>query len=323
MDPEGTDEEYYRYEVLKDCNLEWLDKVCALGINPDVSGNDKFVTVAPYQTMNKAFSLTFRSFVTGVGHYWDCGQIDVSRGDDPNVPFYNGASDIPMTAYHDFSEIGLRHVFPFHTICYQDILQRCIGQQSPDQIKRDVLFEVMENLNGGQYVRLQLSYGQPEPLAEQVWHHPRGEESLVVNPVTIPDLDSDLDLIMNSLDKKARPDRNPPGEDIFSKLPVELRHEIFELLPAGSILALKAASSTMHTTTLRAELWKQRLRREIPWLWEIHDVDVFQSQYFEGKTSKLLLDIEKKSLIAVLKNLPKMVDDFVGLRKLSLGILEE
>lgn len=120
-------------------------------------------------------------------------------------------------------------------------------------------------------------------------------QSLVVNPVTIPDLDSDLDLIMNSLDKKARPDRNPPGEDIFSKLPVELRHEIFELLPAGSILALKAASSTMHTTTLRAELWKQRLRREVPWLWEIHDVDVFQSQYFEGKTSKLLLDIDKKS----------------------------
>ncbi|KGO48580.1 hypothetical protein PEX1_060380 [Penicillium expansum] len=121
------------------------------------------------------------------------------------------------------------------------------------------------------------------------------KQSLVVNPVTIPDMDSDLDLIMNSLDKKARPDRNPPGEDIFSKLPVELRHEIFELLPAGSILALKAASSTMHTTTLRAEIWKQRLRREVPWLWEIHDVDVFQSQYFEGKTSKLLLDIDKKS----------------------------
>jgi hypothetical protein len=31
-------------------------------------------------------------------------------------------------------------------------------------------------------------------------------------------------------------------EDIFDKLPHELRHEIFKLLPAGSILALKAAS---------------------------------------------------------------------------------
>ncbi|KAJ5510259.1 hypothetical protein N7453_002362 [Penicillium expansum] len=30
-----------------------------------------------------------------------------------------------------------------------------------------------------------------------------------------------------------------------------------------------------------------------------------------------------QGLIAVLKNLPKMVDDFVGLRKLSVGILEE
>jgi hypothetical protein len=37
------------------------------------------------------------------------------------------------------------------------------------------------------------------------------------------------------------------------------------------------------------------LRAEIPWLWEIHDVDVFQSQESEDKASKLLLDIEKKS----------------------------
>lgn len=46
MDPEGMDEDYYRYEVLRDCNLEWLDKVCALGINPDARGNDKCVTVS-------------------------------------------------------------------------------------------------------------------------------------------------------------------------------------------------------------------------------------------------------------------------------------
>lgn len=46
MDPEGTDKDYYRYEVLRDCNLEWLDRVCALGINHDARGNDKYVTIA-------------------------------------------------------------------------------------------------------------------------------------------------------------------------------------------------------------------------------------------------------------------------------------
>lgn len=100
---------------------------------------------------------------------------------------------------------------------------------------------------------------------------------------------------MKSLDKKAEQDQNPQGEDIFNKLSPELRHEVFKLLPAGSILALKAASLAMHTTTLSRELWKHRLRSEIPWLWEIHDIDVFQSQELEDKTSKLLLDIQEKS----------------------------
>jgi hypothetical protein len=118
---------------------------------------------------------------------------------------------------------------------------------------------------------------------------------LVSNPVRISKLDADFDLIMKSLDKKAEQDQNPQDEDIFNKLSPELRHEVFKLLPAGSILALKAASLAMHTTTLSREFWKHRLRSEMPWLWEIHDIDVFQSQELEDKTSKLLLDIQKKS----------------------------
>lgn len=79
-------------------------------------------------------------------------------------------------SYHDFSEIGLPCVFPFHANCYHDILRRCLRQESPERIKKAVLFDVFENLNGDPYVRLQLNYGEPEPLAEQVWHHPQGQE---------------------------------------------------------------------------------------------------------------------------------------------------
>jgi hypothetical protein len=43
MDPEGTEEDSYRYDVLKDCDLEWLDDLCALGLNPDARAIDKFV----------------------------------------------------------------------------------------------------------------------------------------------------------------------------------------------------------------------------------------------------------------------------------------
>ncbi|CAG8898820.1 unnamed protein product [Penicillium egyptiacum] len=238
MDPEGTEEDHYRYEILRDCNLEWLDKVCALGINPSARGN---------------------------------------------------------VNYHDFSEIGDPHVFPFHPICYHDILERCIRQKGHGQIKRDLLFDVFEDLNGGRYVRLQISYGEPEPSAEQVWCTTKGQETLVVNPVRIPQLDADLDLVMKSLEQKAGPDQNFRNEDIFDRLPIELRHQVFELLPAGSILAVKAASLAMHTTTLPRGFWNHRLRSEIPWLWEVHDIDVFQSQESENNASKLLLDIRTKS----------------------------
>ncbi|KAJ5284776.1 hypothetical protein N7524_000082 [Penicillium chrysogenum] len=227
MDPEGTVEDCYRYDLLQECNLEWLNEVCGLGVNPDARGNEN---------------------------------------------------------YHDFSEIGNPHVFPFHQICYYDILKRCIHQENLEQIKRDTLFDVLEDLNGGRYVRLQISYGEPEPSAEQVWCTTKGQE-----------LDSDLDVIMKSLEKKGSPHQNSQSEDIFNILPIELRREVFKHLSVGSILAVKAASLAMHTTTLPRGLWNHRLRSEMPWLWEIHDIDVLQSQESEYKASNLLLDIQTKS----------------------------
>jgi hypothetical protein len=117
----------------------------------------------------------------------------------------------------------------------------------------------------------------------------------VVNPVIIPQIDADLDFIKKSLNQNANSSQIPPREDIFDKLPHELRHEIFKLLPAGSILALKSASWAMHITTLSRDFWRDRLRSEVPWVWEIHDINVFQSQESEDRASKLLLDIQKKS----------------------------
>jgi hypothetical protein len=117
----------------------------------------------------------------------------------------------------------------------------------------------------------------------------------VVNPVEIPQLDAELAPIMESLNKQGTLDQGSQSQDIFNRLPVELRHVIFGHLPAGSILALRAASFAMHTTTLPPKIWADRLSFEIPWLWEIHDIDVFQSQEVEDKASRLLLDIQKKS----------------------------
>jgi hypothetical protein len=176
-----------------------------------------------------------------------------------------------------------------------------------------VLYRVFEEANGGRYVRLQLDYGDPDPPAEQVWEILRGQEVggklramrlklqeltypaqiLVVNPVDIPELQSEIRDIKSLLRTKV--DHPSDGEtkrhasdDIFSRLPIELRHRIFEYLRPESILALKTASRVMHTTSCLESLWVGKLVDTYPWLWEVFGLDVFQSQDLEEKASQLL-----------------------------------
>lgn len=50
MDPEGTEEDSYRYDVLKHCDLGCVDGLCALGVNPDGGEIDKFVIICLHNT---------------------------------------------------------------------------------------------------------------------------------------------------------------------------------------------------------------------------------------------------------------------------------
>ena len=77
-------------------------------------------------------------------------------------------------------------------------------------------------------------------------------------------------------------------DDLFSRLSNELRHEIFKHLRPESILALKAASRIMHTTWVPRSMWEAKLVDTYPWLWEVLELPVFQSQEIEEKTSRLL-----------------------------------
>jgi hypothetical protein len=55
----------------------------------------------------------------------------------------------------------------------------------------------------------------------------------------------------------------------------------------------------MHTIAISRDLWKSKLRSEMPWVWEVHDIDLFQSQELEGSASKFLLILEQKSRYTV------------------------
>jgi hypothetical protein len=204
-------------------------------------------------------------------------------------------------------------VFPFHPVCYE-ALRRCISLRQPDgEIWGNALYRVFEEANGGRHVRLTLDYGDPDPPAGQVWETLLGQEVgsklrvirwglkeltrpvqiLVVNPVDIPELQAEVrdikSLLRTKVDRRGDDEiKGHAGDDIFSRLPIELRHEIFEYLRPESILALKAASRVMHTTSCPDSLWAAKLVETYPWLWELHDLDVFQSQDLEEKTFQLL-----------------------------------
>jgi hypothetical protein len=118
----------------------------------------------------------------------------------------------------------------------------------------------------------------------------------VTHPVKIPQLITRLGIIQEILASENKTFKSwtfQCNHDIFDKLPDELRQEVFNLLPISSVLALKAASLSMHVCPDR--FWKQKLETEIPWLWELHDIDPFKSQALEARLSTIVAELERKS----------------------------
>ncbi|KAJ5651970.1 hypothetical protein N7507_009396 [Penicillium longicatenatum] len=274
IDSDDETDATYSGEVIGDSDLKWLETLCALGINPDIRGERK-------------------SFITSQGSYADAGYIDVAQGDDPNVPLDERGNVSGLCAYHDFTQENLI-VFPFHEVCYKEILLRCFKNE---KINADVLYALCEEMRQDRHNALALDYGDPFPPYEQYWECNKGEEVLVTHPVDIPQLATHLRVITELLaeaEKEGSESRTVQDRyDIFDKLPFELCQNIFNLLPIASVLAVKAASYSMHTCPYMS--WKQKLETDMPWLWEVHDIDPFKSQAMEAGLSKIFEEIEKKS----------------------------
>jgi len=144
----------------------------------------------------------------------------------------------------------------------------------------------------------------------------------VTHPVNIPQLavhlESIPELLVDEEKKGSESTTVQDRYDIFDKLPFELCQNIFNLLPIASVLAIKAASYSMHACPY--ESWKQKLETDMPWLWEVHDIDPFKSQAMEARLSKMFEEIEKKS-----RYNKETVDYIPGLvnRRRIWGVCEE
>ncbi len=112
---------------------------------------------------------------------------------------------------------------------------------------------------------------------EQYWEPRRGEEYTVMNPLNIHDPqdyyadlplldDEDMDTKTHTAVSAAQLSNDP-----MARLPPELLFEILITLPMASVNCLRAASPAVARLELNNGFWKQKLRQDMPWLFDFPD----------------------------------------------------
>ncbi|KAL2845589.1 hypothetical protein BJX68DRAFT_241969 [Aspergillus pseudodeflectus] len=239
---------------------------------------------------NEATSIN-KVFITGPARYDDSGFFDVEPSDHPNFPTGN---QMGLDNHHD-GQLSLRgydwgnehpYAIPFHTKCYR-ILEACLSphNQIPPNAREDSIDEealyltwmTFANQSSFQCLasRDVLPYGVDTD--EQYWAAKRGEEAFVMDPLEIPLLQEyyehlpllrDADTVKKG---KSRGASNKTQQDPFARLPVELLLTIVGQLPLASMKCLQVASSAVARLELSTGFWKRKIRRDMPWLFDLPD----------------------------------------------------
>ncbi|KUJ21985.1 uncharacterized protein LY89DRAFT_714994 [Mollisia scopiformis] len=128
------------------------------------------------------------------------------------------------------------------------------------------------------------------------WVHKPGTEYLVANPVNIPG----FGIMMRGTYKEEIPlgdgafcdrniheamssnfveERNRP-EDPFYNIPPEIKNDILARLCSKDIASLRLASRCFRQ--LPKALFRNLIKKEMPWFWEINDVKIEEEEYLSG-----------------------------------------
>ncbi|KAL4920531.1 hypothetical protein BDW62DRAFT_198839 [Aspergillus aurantiobrunneus] len=226
----------------------------------------------------KASSLS-KAYVTGPSCSDEFDYCDVKPNGHPNFPtedqaeYHHGA--IVLRPFHWRASHPL--AIPFHMACYEllkDAVSCWFG--SEQEIDEDVLYQTLKGFaeSDDEYfdVLPGIDWGPIAECQEEFWIPARGTEAFVMHPVEIPGLlDYYRNLPRRSRSKLAGASSSvgPATHDPFSKLPTELLLGIMIDLPMASVNALRAASPTVARLDLDGFFWKQKLRRDMPWLYDI------------------------------------------------------
>ncbi|VUC32685.1 unnamed protein product [Clonostachys rosea] len=266
---ERTDERPgYDPKVLQPVDIDWTENCRVLGIN------------ARCTRLSKAF-------ISGQGSYDDYGGMTCGQGDDPNC---EGVEVEAMSCYIDYNSNG-DSVFPFHMDCFKLLCRYLAGSDDIGLIDKDVMYGVVRSLAGS--ACLNLDYALPgtnvEPSQDQFWDCIPGEDLFVVSPLRMAPLSTaEIEKLQHgaglaSLDQVLG---NKVKSDPFSNLPPEITDQIFSALDDESLLNLFQASWMLHSTHHNNhDFWMRRLRDEMEWFFELHEV--VQSPGFSDRISSM------------------------------------
>ncbi|KAL3441809.1 hypothetical protein BJX65DRAFT_287970 [Aspergillus insuetus] len=272
----AEDEDEYEYEydrsILSVSDVLWMNDVRLICEN------------------NEATSIN-KVFITGPAHYNDYGFFSVEPSTHPNFP---RDGQMGLDNQHD-GQVDLRgydwgnehpYAIPFHTKCYR-VLEACLsplsqtgpnkGEELIDEQTLYLTWMTIANQSSSQCLagRNVLPYGVDTD--EQYWAGRRGEEAFVMDPLEVPLLREyyqAMPLLRDAdTNRKAKNHgaTNETQQDPFARLPAELLLTIVGHLPLASMKCLQAASSAVARLELSNGLWKRRIRRDMPWLFDLPD----------------------------------------------------
>ncbi|PGH11856.1 hypothetical protein AJ79_04653 [Helicocarpus griseus UAMH5409] len=219
-----------------------------------------------------------RAYISGEGRYDDYVSIPLyAPGDDPEEPinvFWYGRISQFMAVYWLSDYDDGEAAFPFHWCCFEILLKVITGLTDWRRIDKDALYNVLLGLTPHKYGNsLEIDYGMIMG-ADQHWASIPGEEYLVAHPTIIPRFEESLRNSITERTFKGAPPHlhlaNKVKHDPFSKLPYDLLYSVLRYLPGQSVRALMIASWPAYNATRHPAFWKQLIRWDMPWFWELN-----------------------------------------------------
>jgi hypothetical protein len=184
---------------------------------------------------------------------------------------------------------GRYHIIPLHDACNKVLakfLNYSVGTTPKDYLR--VLFEALRSFHdtSSDFYAGKIKYGKISKQHGQFWYPTLTTKAFVYDPFfTSPVLKTYYDNLPEiGKDRDEREDsavcymKTTSKPDPFRKLPPELLMMILMHLPAQSIRQLKLASVAIVQLQLPGSFWKQKLKRDMPWLWDFPGQGTEQTQ---------------------------------------------